>query len=90
MTDKKQKESKNDKDKRLLESLSPTFHETLKSLWKQTLEYIHDYGWINPEDPNYIYPDIYSVAHQYYRDLRVVDTSEWSETEQDIWRMGHL
>lgn len=87
MTDKKQKESKNDRDKRLLESLSPTFHETLKSLWKQTLEYIHDYGWINPEDPNYIYPDIYSVAHQYYRYLRVVDTSEWSETEQDIWRM---
>ena len=87
MTDKKQKESKNDKDKRLLESLSPTFHETLKSLWKQTLEYIHDYGWINPEDPKYIYPDIYSVAHQYYRYLRVVDTSEWSETEQDIWRM---
>lgn len=87
MTDKKKKESKNDKDKRLLESLSPTFHETLKSLWKQTLEYIHDYGWINPEDPKYIYPDIYSVAHQYYRYLRVVDTSEWSETEQDIWRM---
>lgn len=87
MVDKKKVETKNDKDKRLLESLSPIFQETLKSLWAKTINYIQDYGWIDPDDSNYIYPDIYSVAHQYYRYLRVVDTSTWDEKEQEIWRM---
>ena len=87
MKDKKKQETKNDKDKRLLSTLSPTFIETLKSLWKNAINYIQDYGWIDPEAPDYIYPDMYSLAHQYYRYLRVVDTSEWNEKEQEIWRM---
>ena len=81
------KETKNEKDKRLLGSLSPQFHETLKSLWKKTIDHIQEFGWIDQDEPNYIYPDIYSVAHQYYRYLRIVDTSEWDEGEQEIWRM---
>lgn len=83
----KMSETKNDKDKRLLESLSPTFHEALKTLWKKTVDYIQDYGWINQDESDYIYPDIYSVAHQYYRYLRNVDTTGWNEKEQEIWRM---
>ena len=87
MTEKKNQETKNDKDKRLLSSLSPTFHETLKSLWKKAIDHIQTHGWLNPSDPDYIYPDMYSLAHQYYRYLRVVDTSTWDENEQEIWRL---
>lgn len=87
MANKKNYETKNDKDKRLLSSLSPEFQETLKSLWEKAITYIQDHGWIDPNDPEYIYPDMYSLAHQYYRYLRVVDTSNWNEKEQEIWRM---
>ena len=87
MADKKKYETKNEKDERLLKSLSPTFRETLKSLWKKAIDHIQAHGWIDPSDPDYIYPDMYSLAHQYYRYLRVVDTSEWTENEQVLWRM---
>ena len=87
MIPKKKTETKNEMDKRLLNTLSPTFHETLKSLWEKAINHIQMFGWINPDDPDYIYPDMYSLAHQYYRYLRVVDTSTWDENEQDVWRM---
>ena len=52
MADKKNYETKNDKDKRLLSSLSPTFHETLKSLWEKAINHIQEHGWIDPSDPS--------------------------------------